>query len=121
MKLVVDMNLSPAWTAALQALGHDAVDWSEIGDARASDAEIVAWARQQNRVVFTHDLDFTTILALTRASGPSVVQLRTQDSLPSAIGPLFGRVLQSHDAALAAGAVLSIDEAHGRIRIVPLR
>ena len=81
MRLLVDMNLSPAWVAILQTAGHEAQHWSEIGDARASDPEIMNWARANHVSVLTHDLDFTTILALTRAAGPSVVQVRTQDVL----------------------------------------
>jgi len=42
----------------------------------------MAWAREHVHVVFTHDLDFGTLLALTRASGPSVIQVGSQDVLP---------------------------------------
>jgi predicted nuclease of predicted toxin-antitoxin system len=42
----------------------------------------MAWARENGHVVLTHDLDFGTLLALTRANGPSVVQVRAQDVLP---------------------------------------
>jgi len=37
------------------------------------------WARENDHVVFTHDLDFCTTLALTNAEKPSVVQVRTQN------------------------------------------
>ena len=76
---LVDMNLSPDWVAVLTAAGHDALHWSAVGNIRAVDVEIMAWARQERRVVFTHDLDFGTILALTQEAGPSVLQVRTQD------------------------------------------
>ena len=42
----------------------------------------MAWAREHQHVVFTHDLDFGTLLALTRATGPSVMQVRAHDVLP---------------------------------------
>jgi predicted nuclease of predicted toxin-antitoxin system len=44
MKLLLDMNLSPAWLAVLAAHGHDAVHWSEVGAADAPDTHIMAWA-----------------------------------------------------------------------------
>ncbi len=53
MNILVDMNLSPAWCTVLASHGHVAVHWSMVGNPRASDAEIMAWA--QDRVVFTHD------------------------------------------------------------------
>jgi predicted nuclease of predicted toxin-antitoxin system len=49
----------------------------------------------------THDLDFSTVLAYTEARGPSVVQLRTQDVLPDAIGTGIVRLLREHGAARA--------------------
>jgi hypothetical protein len=61
--------------------GIDARHWSEVGDLRAPDAEIMQWARQHGCVVFTNDLDYSALLAATRASGPSVLQVRTQDVL----------------------------------------
>lgn len=34
----------------------------------------MAYARANGLVVFTHDLDFGVLLALTRGAGPSVLQ-----------------------------------------------
>jgi predicted nuclease of predicted toxin-antitoxin system len=45
MKLLLDMNLPPAWVPVLNAGGHEAVHWSSVGDPRARDADIMAWAR----------------------------------------------------------------------------
>ena len=39
--LLVDMNLSPEWIPALQKHGWQAVHWSDIGDPRASDRDIM--------------------------------------------------------------------------------
>jgi predicted nuclease of predicted toxin-antitoxin system len=43
------------------------VHFSRIIQARASDAAIMAWARDGGYVVFTHDLDFSALLAATEA------------------------------------------------------
>jgi predicted nuclease of predicted toxin-antitoxin system len=74
MKLLVDMNLSPKWCSVLQAEGWDAVHWSDVGTASATDRAVMQWALRDERVVLTHDLDFGAILAATQATGPSVVQ-----------------------------------------------
>ncbi len=50
--------------------------WSGIGKADARDEEIMQWARTNGCIVFTHDLDFGSALALTKATGPSVIQIR---------------------------------------------
>jgi predicted nuclease of predicted toxin-antitoxin system len=73
LPILIDMNLSPEWVAELAWHGWTAVHWSTIGDPRADDSIIMAWALANRHVVFTHDLDFGTILALTHANGPSVL------------------------------------------------
>ena len=41
MKILIDMNLSPDWTAAFAAVDIESVHWSMVGDPRAEDVEIV--------------------------------------------------------------------------------
>src|SRR5438045_2732583 len=98
MKLLVDMNLSPDWVAVLEPAGWETLHWSNVGNPRATDFEIMAWAKQNGCVVFTHDLDFGTMLALTQAEGPSVIQVRTQDVTPSAIGKLVVGALKQFES-----------------------
>jgi predicted nuclease of predicted toxin-antitoxin system len=83
VKILVDMNLSPHWVSFLVRAGFESFHWSTIGDARASDAELMAWARAHGHVVFTHDMDFGALLAATRARGPSVLQARVKNTLRS--------------------------------------
>ena len=80
----------------------------------------MAWALANNHVVFTHDLDFGTMLALSHAGGPSVIQIRGQDVLPSHMGALVIAALRQHEAELAAGALIVVDEKKCRVRILPL-
>ena len=81
-KLLIDMNLSPEWAPALERYGWEAVHWSDVGDPRSSDKTIMDWAVAYQYVVFTHDLDFGIMLALTHDGGPSVLQLRAVNVLP---------------------------------------
>jgi predicted nuclease of predicted toxin-antitoxin system len=120
VQLVVDMNLSVEWVTELAAHGWSAVHWSTIGDPRAEDAAIMAWALANGHVVFTHDLDFGTTLALTHATGPSVLQVRGQNVLPEDIGPVVIAALRQYDAALAAGALVVVDLKKSRVRVLPL-
>ena len=80
----------------------------------------MAWARANGHVLFTHDLDFSALLAMTQAAGPSVLQVRTQDVLPEAIGDHVIQVLRTHGDALEQGAVVTIDETTARVRILPV-
>ncbi|MEF8794358.1 MAG: DUF5615 family PIN-like protein [Thiohalorhabdus sp.] len=65
MKLLLDMNLSPRWTAVLSDAGFETVHWSTIGPNDAPDTQIMAFAQANGHVVVTHDLDFSAILAAT--------------------------------------------------------
>lgn len=103
IQIVIDMNLSPDWVNELSKHGWAAVHWSTIGDPRATDLEIMGWARANAHVVFTHDLDFGTMLALTHASGPSVIQVRGQDVLPDHMAPTVLAALTQHQTDLAGG------------------
>jgi predicted nuclease of predicted toxin-antitoxin system len=120
VRLVVDMNWSVEWVAELTRHGWSAVHWSTVGDPSADDATIVAWARANGYVVFTHDLDFGTALALAHATGPSVLQVRGQNVLPEDLGPVVIAALRQHDAALAAGALVVVEVRKSRVRVLPL-
>jgi predicted nuclease of predicted toxin-antitoxin system len=120
MKILIDMNLSPGWCPIFKQMGWEAIHWSAIGDPRAPDRKIMEWAHIHHQVVFTHDLDFGVILALAHARGPSVVQVRTQNVLPDYLGPLVLPVLKKNELLLNDGALITIDEARARIRILPL-
>jgi predicted nuclease of predicted toxin-antitoxin system len=119
MKLLLDMNLSPDWVEALRQSGWDTVHWSSVGDPCATDTAIMQWALKGGYVVFTHDLDFGTLLAVTRAQGPSVIQLRTQDVMPQSLGERMMQILRQYETALQKGALITIDEAKSRVRILP--
>jgi predicted nuclease of predicted toxin-antitoxin system len=92
MKLLLDMNLSPAWVGFLAAQGFETAHWSTCGEPTATDLVIMGWARAHGFVVITHDLDFSALLASTEEVGPSVVLVRSQDVLPGAIGADLVRV-----------------------------
>ena len=111
MKILVDMNLSPLWVQALEEHGFTAIHWSSVADGRAPDSEVMKWAHENKHVVFTNDLDFGAILANTRATGPSVIQVRAQDVSPEHLSELVARALRQHQDALQQGALISIDEA----------
>lgn len=120
MKILVDMNLSPDWVDVLEKNGFESVHWSNIGKPNAEDHELIAWARSNSHVVFTHDLDFGTLLALTNADSPSVIQARTQDVSPEYLGKIIISVLKQYEGVLESGALIVVDESRSRIRVLPL-
>ena len=68
------------------------------------------WARANEYVLFTQDLDFGTILATTRAQGPSMIQVRAQDILPQTLGPKLVDILRQYQSLLESGALITMDQ-----------
>jgi predicted nuclease of predicted toxin-antitoxin system len=121
VKLLVDMNLSPSWVTRLAPHGFQAVHWSTIGAAIASDVEILTFAHEHHFVVITNDLDFSAILAASAGAAPSVVQIRTQDLLSNEAVSIVAKALEAHREDIERGALLSIDEGGTRVRMLPLK
>ena len=120
VKILIDMNLSPDWVPVLKRHGWSAVHWSTIGDPRDSDRTIMDWALRHDYIVFTHDLDFGSMLALSHATGPSVLQVRVQDILPDHLENIVIAALRQHDDDLASGSLVVVDESRTRVRILPI-
>ncbi len=120
MRLLIDVNLSPRWRDWLADAGFEAVHWSTIGPLDAPDSTIMVYAARETYVVFTHDLDFSAILAATGGRKPSVVQVRGTDIRPEVIGPVLVKALHQAKGDLAAGALLTVDFKRSRLRILPL-
>jgi predicted nuclease of predicted toxin-antitoxin system len=72
-------------------------------------------------VVLTNDLDFSAILAATRADGPSVFQIRAQALSPRRLGDVLLSALSRFEKDLLTGALVTMDEARARARILPLK
>lgn len=121
MKILVDMNLSPRWVTALQAAGIEAHHWSTVGAPNAPDEDVLSWTAANGFVLLTNDLDFGAILASSGANIPSVIQIRTEDLRPEVLAGRVASTLAQLARALADGALVTIEPARERVRILPLR
>lgn len=120
MKILIDMNLTPAWVEYFAKHQIEGAHWSTVGNPKARDTEIMDFARSRNFVVFTHDLDFGNILAVTHALGPSVIQARVEDPVPDAIGEAVVSAIAEHTMHLERGALITLDPDRLRSRILPI-
>jgi predicted nuclease of predicted toxin-antitoxin system len=120
MKFVIDVNLSRKWLHVLLAAGLEAVYWSDFGNEEDGDDMIMAWARDNNSIVLTCDLDFNAMLAASGASKPSVVQLRPGKHRPELLIGRLALALKAYHMHLDAGALLTIDFGSSRVSRLPL-
>ena len=121
MRLLVDNALSPGLAAALSDHGHDAIHVRDVRLAHAPDAEIFAYAAEQDRVVVSADTDFGTLLALRGERTPSVVLWRRQSPRRAVeqAAVLVG-VLATVEAELREGAIVVVEAARIRVRPLPI-
>jgi predicted nuclease of predicted toxin-antitoxin system len=120
MKILVDMNLTPRWVVFLKDGGIEATHWSSVGVANAADPEIMAFAKANDFVVMTHDLDLSGILASTNGEKPSVLQIRSEDVSPAVIGKQILLALLQMRTELERGALVTVDPIRSRVRFLPL-
>ncbi len=119
MKILVDMNLSPSWIPLFEAEGYETKHWSQIGSPSAPDTEVMQWARENGFVVFTHDLDYGTLLFVTQTTAPSVIQLRFEDVRPKSVGKIVLQTLWEVKNQIEQGALVTVDIRKSRIHLLP--
>ena len=108
MRLVLDQGIPRDAAAGLRGLGHECLHVGEIGMGKAADDEIVAWSLGKNAIVVTLDADFHTILAVSGASGPSVIRLRMQVLGAPEVVELVQKVLAGFEADLKRGSLVTV-------------
>ena len=121
MRLLLDQGLPRLAAQALRDAGVDAVHAGTCNLGRASDSEILAWARQNQRIIVTLDADFHALLALSGAAGPSVIRLRIEGLRAAPLAKLVQTILDRCRDDLAKGALVSVTEDHIRIHHLPIR
>lgn len=79
----------------------------------------MGYAAANDYIVFTHDLDFGTMLAETGTKKPSVIQVRIADTDPKMTAIPILRLLRHYMPEIESGALITIDETKTRVRILP--
>ncbi|MFP5330913.1 MAG: DUF5615 family PIN-like protein [Acidimicrobiia bacterium] len=122
MRLLLDANLSPRLADLLIELGRHAIHVSSVDLHTAADGTILEYAESERLVLVTADTDFPMLVALRRASSPSVVLLRGVNQLPVEV---HANILTSNLAAvdhdLQRGAIVTLSPQRMRVRHLPLR
>ena len=121
IKLLADMNISPLTVSALQGQGSDIIRVSEVMSRTASDLEILEFARQENRVIVTQDLDFSMLLALGGYNKPSLITLRLSLTDPNIVTQKLIDTIPQVEQILIEGGAVTIEDASVRTRRLPMR
>ena len=121
MRFLADAGISPRTVEFLRRRGHDAVHVRELAMQRAADRRLTEKARADERIVLTFDLDFGEILALGVVDRPSVVIFRLEDERAVSVNRRLEAVLSEQSKALEHGALILVEDARYRVRLLPIR
>lgn len=121
MKILADVNVSRRVVERLRERGFDATRVSDLLDPRVPDHDIIDLAREMQAVVVSHDQDMSTILALSGASYPSLVNLRVSRVEIESLTRLIEAVLNTVTTDLEAGAIVTVDDNAIRVHRLPIR
>jgi predicted nuclease of predicted toxin-antitoxin system len=121
IRLLADVHISPKTVADLQKQGYEIMRSSEVLPANAPDINILEFARTENWVVLTQDLDFSMLVALSKYSQPSLITLRLSSAKPDIVTKKLLDVLPQIEEALQEGSAITIQDESIRIRKLPVR
>ena len=121
IRLLADVHISPKTVGDLQKQGYEIMRSSEVLPANAPDINILEFARTENWVVLTQDLDFSMLVALSRYSQPSLITLRLSSAKPDIVTQKLLDVLPQIEEALQEGSAITIQDESIRIRKLPVR
>lgn len=80
----------------------------------------MSYAKKNDLVILTNDLDFGAILAATNGDKPSVVQIRADDLTPETLANQVIAAMGQLRGDLERGALLTIEPGRARLRVLPL-
>ena len=120
LRFLVDMNLSPRIVIDLSQQGWDILRVSQVLPMDTEDSEILEFARQENRVIITQDLDFSSLLALGGYEKPSLITFRLSVPEPETITRKLLELLPHIEDRLAEGCAVTIDDRKVRVRRLPI-
>ena len=79
-----------------------------------------SFAASENYVVLTRDLDFSTILAISQARKPSVIQFRSADHRPETFRDMLIRTLLFAAPELERGVLITLGPKRLRMHLLPI-
>jgi predicted nuclease of predicted toxin-antitoxin system len=106
--LVLDQGVPRDAAEILRHLGFECIHVGEVGMSASADEEIPGLAFGNNSVVVTLDAEFHTILAVSGATGPSVIRVRIQGLRAMEIADCVRLVCARLDSELLAGSLVTV-------------
>jgi predicted nuclease of predicted toxin-antitoxin system len=117
---LLDQGLPRTTGKLLSTADWDVIHVGDIGLARATDQQILDFAKSDDRVCVTLDADFHALLATSDASGPSVIRIRKEGLHASALAELLMTVWPYIEKHAIDGAMITVTDTSIRVRGLPV-
>ncbi len=121
MKFLLDQGLARSTIEHLALRGHETVHVLDLGLEQADDADIIAHAMAERRIIVTLDADFHSIIALSGAALPSVIRIRIEGLRGQQVAAVVQSVADRFTIDLEAGCLVSAEEHVIRRRMLPIQ
>ncbi len=121
VRFLIDNNLSPQVAVLLADAGHAATHVREYGMQAAPDIDVLAKARDEERVLVSADTDFGMLLSRQHEVTPSVILVRRlvgrrAKDITEVVLANLGDVV----ADIELGAIVVLGEESVRVRRLPI-
>ncbi len=114
------MGISPRTVEYLREIGHAAIHLREEGLQKLEDPKILEKARNEDRILLAHDLDFSDLMAASGERLPSVIIFRLKSMKPDNVNRHLAAIIESVGDKLMEGVIISVNEQRIRIRNLPI-
>lgn len=114
------MPLSHELAVWLRNEGHDAVHATDLDLSRAADVDVMAYAKREGRTVVTADLDYPRLLAVARASNPSLILFRDGNWSDASVVVRMREILRALNEADVSESIVVVDRDRVRRRRLPI-
>jgi predicted nuclease of predicted toxin-antitoxin system len=117
-KILADMPISPKTVGHIRKLGIECRHLTELRMGKASDEEIIKFAKKNGYTILTEDLDFGTVLYYTQEMQPCVIILRVGNLNTIEINKLLEKTLGQ--IISEENAIIIIERTRIRIKKLPI-
>ena len=120
IRLMLDQGLPRSTAELLRQDGWDVLHVAECGLSEAPDSQILKYAEANDRIVCTLDADFHALLAVSGATGPSVMRIRREGLRGPELASLLKQVWSQIAEPLQTGALVTVTDRAIRLRRLPV-
>ena len=116
MKLKLDENLSRYLKSSLAKLGFDVATAYEEGLLNQSDEKVARVSKQEARMIFTLDLDFSDIRRFEPGTHPGIVIFRPHFMGPGFVKKYVQKFVSENELSDFQGCLVVVEQNQIRVR-----